>query len=244
MENKAFITTLADTEVAFRFHLHGTGMLFHSCEKKRIPEGYRGAFLSVGPEKFYSYAQENRCTPETAEFSCLMMEAADFLAERNRTMFHGAAFACEGAAYILTAPSGTGKSTQLQNLRRLYGDRIRVINGDKPILTLGPEGRITVWPSPWNGKEGWAGRDHAPLKGMVFLEQGEENRLRPMEGQEAAAALIEQFIYSAKTAVSVHTVCAAADAAARTVPLYYFVNRGDTASSRVLFEGIRKGGSV
>lgn len=215
-------------------------MLFRSYEKKALEEGYRGNCLSADMEKVLSYAAESGRSLEFAEYNCLMAEAADYLAEHGRTMFHGAAFICGKGAYILTAPSGTGKSTQFKNLRSLYGDWVRIINGDKPLLGPGQEGEIIVYPSPWNGKENWGGFEQAPLKGLFLLAQGPFNILKKMGQAEAAVPLMEQFLYTAPSRDSVHTVCRMADTLIRTVPLYHFENRGDTGSSQMLFDCIRR----
>lgn len=216
-------------------------MLFRGYEKKIIPEGYNGPFLSVDPEKIWAYAEEVSCSMEFAEYCCLMMEAADYLAKETEcAMFHGVAFIFGSGAYILTAPSGTGKSTQYRNLRRLYGSSVRIINGDKPILASGEDGRIFVYPSPWNGKENWSGREHAPLMGMVFLEQGQENAITELKDRDAVVPIMEQFIYTVPDRKSVHKVCRMADAVLGSVPLFHFVNRGDYASSQMLFDCIKK----
>lgn len=240
MKKSEFLIKLADLEVAFRFHYSGTGMLFRSYEKKTLPGDYCGEYLSADPEKIMSYARETGRSWEDSEYNCLLEVAANYLAEKDRPMFHGAAFICGEGAYILTAPSGTGKSTQYRNLKYLYGDRVRVINGDKPILGRGQEGEIIVFPSPWNGKERWAGSEHAPLKGMVLLEQGPCNILKTMGPGEAALPVLKEFLYTAPSRKSVHTVCRMADTIVRSVPLYHFENKGDLASSQMLFDCIRK----
>lgn len=240
MKNSEFLITLAETEVAIRFHFSGTGLLFRSYEKKIISDDYDGRYLSADPEKIRAYADEMSCSMEFAEYNCLMMVVADFLTEIDCTMFHGVAFIYGSGAYILTAPSGTGKSTQYRNLRRLYGSSCRIINGDKPILGPGQNGQIIVYPSSWNGKENWAGKEHAPLRGMVILEQGTENILKEMNKHDAVLPVMEQFIYTVTSRKSVHTVCRMADSIISNIPLYGFVNRGDYASSRMLFDCIRK----
>lgn len=240
MMNKEFLLKLAELEVAFRFHFDGTGMLFRGYEKKSVPSLYDGNFLTADLDTIRIFAKEQHCSMPAAEYNCLLTETADFLVENDRAMFHGVAFKYGGGAYILTAPSGTGKSTQFYNLRSLYGDRCRIINGDKPLLGYDKTGRIIVYPGPWNGKEGWSGKDYGPLRGLVFLEQGQNNKLDKMDKQDAVVPIIEQFIYSVRTRQSVHTVCRMADNILRNVKLAHFINRGDLASSSMLFDFITR----
>ena len=237
---KEFIVTLAEIEVAFRFNLTGTGMLFRSYKKKEICDVYTGGFLSADINDISAFAEEHNCSMEVAEYNCLMMIAADYLAEMGAVMFHGVAFCYGSGAYILTAPSGTGKSTQYRNLKCLYKDQVRIINGDKPLLKPGLEGEIIVYPSPWKGKENWGSAEYAPLRGLILLEQGECNIMKSMTLEEAVLPLMEQFLYTAPTRRSVHTVCRIADSMIKTIPLYRFKNKGDLASSQMLFECIEK----
>lgn len=237
---KEFLITLAEIEVAFRFHSSGTGMLFRNYEKKEIPQGYIGRILSADMESVSVFAREQQCSMEFAEYNCLMEETANYMTEMDRTMFHGVAFLYGEGAYILTAPSGTGKSTQFRNLKHLYGDSCRIINGDKPFLGYGKDGQIMVYPSPWNGKERWAGKENGPLRALILLEQGKENVLTSMDKQDAVLQIMEQFLYTAPTRKSVHTVCRMADIMIDRVPMFRLINRGDYESSSILFDRIVK----
>lgn len=240
--SREFLITLAGKEVAFRFHFGGTGMLFRNFERKTLPDGYAGSYLTADEKAIETYVDEHHCSMETAEYNCLLTETANFMTEQDCAMFHGVAFLYGEDAYILTAPSGTGKTTQFRNLRDMYGDRFRIINGDKPLLGPGPNGQIMVYPSPWNGKEQWGSTEHGPLRGLFLLEQGQENRLEVMDGGEAAVQILEQFIYTAPTRKSVHTVCRMADAMLRNFDLYHFLNKGDYASSSMLYAKIKGSG--
>ena len=237
---KEFLLTLAEIEVAFRFHFSGTGMLFRNYEKKEIPVGYAGKILSADMGKVAAFSEEQRCSLEFAEYNCLMTETANYMTEMDCALFHGVAFLYGEGAYILTAPSGTGKSTQFRNLKRLYGGSCRIINGDKPFLGYGMDGQIIVYPSPWNGKEQWAGKEQGPLRAVFLLKQGKKNELTSLNKKDAVLPIIEQFLYSAPTRKSVHTVCCMTDTMIDQVPMFRLINRGDYESSRILFDRIVK----
>ena len=102
---------------------------------------------------------------------CYLMEAAtDVLMDAHRCIFHGVAFVWRKRAWILTAPSGTGKSTQFSNLVKLYGEEVFCLNGDKPCLEIYEDGSVNVYDSPWRGKEGWGTGDAVfPLAGVFLL---------------------------------------------------------------------------
>lgn len=240
MTSKELIVTIAEIEVAFRFQFSETRMLFQNFEHKMVPVNYNGPYLSVDKSKIVASSYELNCSQEFAEFYCLLEEAADFLTLNNCTMYHGVAFIYESGAYILTAPSGTGKSTQYRNLRTMYGPGIRLINGDKPALGWNSDGQIIVYPSPWTGKEGWAGKGKAPLHGLILLEQGQTNIIKSMDMREAVLPVMEEFLYTAKSRQSVHTVCRMADSILRRTPLYLLINKGDAESSAMLYDLITR----
>lgn len=240
MTSKEMLIRIAEIEVALRFQFGGTWMFFRNYEYKTVPINYNGPYLSVDKNRIWEYSNEQNCTQEFAEFCCLLIEVADFLTLNNSTIYHGVSFIYEKGAYILTAPSGTGKSTQYRNLRTMYGPRFRIINGDKPALGQSHDGQIIVYPSPWTGKERWAGKDNAPLHGLIILEQGQTNIVEAMDIQEAVLPVIEEFIYTARSRQSVHTVCRMADSMLRGTPLYRFINKGDAESSAMLYDLITR----
>ena len=74
-------------------------------------------------------------------------------ASRTTTLVvHAAVIEHDGRAYAFAAPSGTGKTTHVQQYLARFGDKNRVICGDKPIF-----GWKTVhffaYGTPWNGQE-------------------------------------------------------------------------------------------
>lgn len=240
MTSKEMLVTIAEIEVAFRFQFSGTRLLFRNFEHKTVPSSYNGPYLSVDKNIVLAKSYEQNWTREFAEFNCLLEETADFLTLNNSVIFHGVAFIYKSGAYILTAPSGTGKSTQYRNMKAMYGPGIRIINGDKPALGWSHDGQIIVYPSPWTGKEKWAGKDKAPLHGLILLKQGQKNLIKTMDMQEAVLPVMEEFIYTARSRESVHTVCRMADSMLRRTPLYHFINKGDAESSALLYNLITR----
>lgn len=120
------------------------------------------------------------------EFCLLCQPVSEALLMQRRCVFHAAALRFRGRAWLIAAGSGVGKSTQCRALMELCPDGISVINGDKPVLHALEDGRVMVYPSPWNGKEGWHGAEAAPLGGVIFLQRGGEDRIAPCREQDAA----------------------------------------------------------
>ncbi len=106
-------------------------------------------------------------------------------------LMHGSALCMDGEAYIFTAPSGTGKSTHARLWREAFGDRVRMINDDKPMLKI-EEDRVYVCGTPWNGKHRLGENAAAPLKAIVSLNRGEKNVIRPVSRADLFPVIMRQ----------------------------------------------------
>ena len=105
------------------------------------------------------------------------------LGKKNGTLFHGSAIEYGGGAYVFTARSGTGKSTHAGLWRELLGDRVKMINDDKPIVRI-IDGKPVIYGTPWKGKHGLGGNIKAPVKAICRLVQAKENSIREVSVKE------------------------------------------------------------
>ena len=120
---------------------------------------------------------------EYCEFVCLYRSIAEQLPSFDGFVFHGAAIEANGKAYIFTAPSGTGKSTHIKLWMEIFGEQVKVINGDKPVLRK--EGTdFAVCSTPWAGKENWHNNISVPLDAICLIRRGKENRIYPINPSE------------------------------------------------------------
>jgi hypothetical protein len=124
----------------------------------------------------------------------------------------------DGYAYAFTAQSGVGKSTHtalwLKNI-----PHARVLNGDKPLYRLEPNGSLTVFGTPWNGKENWGENISATLAAVCFIERGETNQIRRATEEDAIGRLMHQ-LYLRGTRESINQQLFLMDALVRAVPYY------------------------
>ena len=121
-------------------------------------------------------------------------EIAHRLPAYGAFLFHAAVIGYKDEAIAFTAPSGTGKSTHIKNWKRAFGDDVRIVNGDKPILRFSPDGTLFAYGTPWAGKEGWNRNVGLPLRAVVFLERGKENAIVPLSPADAAIPLMNQIL--------------------------------------------------
>ncbi len=133
-----------------------------------------------------------------AESVCLHREIAERLWAHDAFLLHSALIECDGEGYAFAARSGVGKSTHIGLWKKNFGDRVRIINGDKPIIRLTEEG-IMAYGTPWNGKERYGENRRCPLRALCFLERGIENAIVPISTDEAVSRIFPQ-IYLPKSA--------------------------------------------
>lgn len=95
---------------------------------------------------------------------------------------HGATLLCGNEIVILSAPSGTGKTT-LSDLLEAYCNAI-TINGDFAMLSISEEG-VIFEPTPFCGTSGRCLNHRFRVNRVVFLEQSKTNQWRDLTGREA-----------------------------------------------------------
>lgn len=127
---------------------------------------------------------------EVCESLCIYRNIAEQLPDFDRFVFHGAAIEYGGEAYLFTAPSGTGKTTHINLWRKNLGNKVNIINGDKPIINIGQ--KATVYGTPWAGKEGLHNNISAPLKAVCIIKQAKTNRIVRLTVKEAVDYLMRQ----------------------------------------------------
>lgn len=174
-------------------------------------------------------------TLENAAVHALLAEG---LTAYDVLLMHGSALSMDGKAVIFTAPSGTGKSTHTRLWRELYGERVVMINDDKPMLRIADDG-ITVYGTPWRGKHRLGMNGSAPLCTIVSLERGTENRIEPMQKADAFLVLMKQA-FSSKDPATMSRILAMEQTLLEKVPFYSLHCNMDPDAARVAYEGMQE----
>ena len=173
------------------------------------------------------------------EYVALIALTARLLLRYNCSVFHATTFLYGGRAWLLTGPSGVGKSTQYMNWLKAHPGETRMLCGDKPVIEKRGDGSVWVHSSPWNGKE-CLGRKglSAPVGGVVLLEQGSVNELSPLPPADSVIPLLRQFLMRPETEEEALSLCGMLDGLLCFAPVWKFTNTGDAASTEMLREVI------
>ena len=115
----------------------------------------------------------------------------------NAMLIHSSAIEYKGKAYLFSADSGVGKSTHTSLWRKAFGNNVKMINDDKPVVRIF-DGKAVAYGTPFDGGSGIANNISAPLGAVVFIERGESNSIRKAETPE----IIKRLYFSTAHFVS------------------------------------------
>ena len=151
--------------------------------------------LSVSEEDLkYEQAQtEANFSKPYLEYIALLRKIGELLPESDAFVLHSACFDVEGTGVAFAAKSGTGKTTHLNRWKDFLGDKMTVINGDKPIIRFFEDNPSPIaYGTPWCGKEKLGCNGKTPLKHICFIERCEKNYVESIDKSNAVNRIFNQ----------------------------------------------------
>lgn len=179
-----------------------------------------------------------RYSDEYLETLAVYRKIAERLPDYDTLLFHGSAVAVDGAGYLFTAKSGTGKSTHTRLWRERFGPRAVMVNDDKPLLRVAETG-VTVCGTPWDGKHRLSRNMEVPLSGLCLLSRSGDNRIGPVAPREAWPMLMQQTYRPADPAALAKTL-ALVDRLSRGVKLWSLGCNMEPEAAEVSYNAMRE----
>ena len=127
------------------------------------------------------------------ESVCVYRKICKLLPLHNRLMLHSSVVKSSGNTVAFTGDSGAGKTTHTKFLLDNFGESLKVVNGDKPIIHI-EKNKILAYGTPWRGEEGFGENTSAELSIICFIEKAYENRIEKVDNSKIVSLLLEQFI--------------------------------------------------
>lgn len=164
-----------------------------------------------------------------------VLEAAglfDIFADAGMLVLHSAYIVTPaGEAILFSGPSGIGKSTQAALWKRSAGAQI--INGDRALVDVGKKTANGIF---YSGTSGISENVTAPVRAIVLLGQGSENRVFVPSPQAAFAGVLSQCAYYDWDALSATKMTECVARLVSDVPVLHFECRADASAVRALQE--------
>ncbi len=162
---------------------------------------------------------------------------AEKMIEFDTVLFHGSVIAVDGAGYLFTAKSGTGKSTHTRLWRAYFGDRAVMVNDDKPLLHIAESG-VIAYGTPYNGKHRLGSNISVPLKAICILNRSADNHIEPISFEQAYNMLVQQ-VYRPADMLKMAKTLELVDRLADSVNFYRLGCNMDISAAKVAFEGMQ-----
>ena len=187
------------------------------------------------------YAYEGKKSPNFSdallEETAVYRKIAERMPDYGTFVFHGSVIAVDAQGYMFTAKSGTGKSTHTRLWREYFGERVVMVNDDKPMLRVTDSG-VIAYGTPYNGKHHLGCNMSVPLKAICILTRGEENSIVRIDKSEAYAMLLQQ-VYRPQDPLQMAKTLKLVDKLAASVELYKLACNMDIEAAEVAYNAMK-----
>ncbi len=162
---------------------------------------------------------------------------AEQMIDFDTVLFHGSVIAVDGAGYLFTAKSGTGKSTHTRLWREYFGERAVMVNDDKPLLHIGDIG-VVAYGTPYNGKHRLGTNISVSLKALCILTRNNDNQIESITREQAYTMLLQQ-VYRPANILKMAKTLELVDRLADSVKLFRLGCNMDISAAKVAYEGMQ-----
>ena len=142
------------------------------------------------------------------------------------------------SGFPFCAPSGEGKTTHAGFWREKKNALI--LNGDRASCFFDND-RLIAFGTPWCGTSGEALCRSVPLKAVVVLRRGTENRVRPVTGARALDLVLPNLAYPAREAETTLLALELLDRVLEKVPCFLLECTPDAEAAEVLDKALKEG---
>ena len=155
-------------------------------------------------EKTFSDLDAAHTYLTTYKMAAFFRKLGEELPIRDAFVLHSACFDVGGVGVAFAAHSGTGKTTHMNLWQKLLGDKMVVVNGDKPIIRFfEDEPEIPyAYGTYWNGKEHLGCNMRTKLQHICFIERSKTNYVEEINKEDAIERIMKQ-VYMPRDSVAV-----------------------------------------
>ncbi len=130
---------------------------------------------------------------------CLKLPLKDAL------LLHGSVIDINNKGIMFLARSGVGKTTHTLLWKQIFGDKLKIINGDKPIIRFSNDLPF-AYGTPWAGKENLQINTKTQLTDICFIERSCENKTTRLRPDEVLDLLMIQTLHPSEPEAALKTL--------------------------------------
>ncbi len=146
--------------------------------------------------------EAERCSPKNdtgyLEALAIYRKIAEKITDYEGVLLYAAVISVENNGVAFLAKSGIGKTTHINLWLKFLGDKVTVINGDKPLLRI-VDGKLYAYGTPWSGKEALNTNTKTELKNICFISRSLVNECVKVTDKESILEKLFPQIYLPKT---------------------------------------------
>lgn len=174
------------------------------------------------------------------EYNFTAGKFVDEIITQDAFCYHSSALSVDGEGILFSADSGTGKSTHSRLWKEFMKEHEVInLNDDKPIIRL-LDGKPWVYGSPWSGKHSINENHRAPVKAIVFLERGTENKIWRMRPEQVFPVMFPQVICGKMDQERVARVLGLLDQFIREIEVYKLQCNISEEAVRLVYDTVWK----
>ena len=231
LQKEMFVAELAGVPIGIISRFESTKEFFLDYLTDQLPM----TIVSVSDEEMMMEDDE---ISERTEQMVINSKIASALADYNAFLMRTAVISVDGQGVGFAAPNGVGKTTRALLWKKALGDRVRVVNGSKPVFGLRDDG-VYAFGSPWRGRERLGSRESVPMKAMCFIERGDEVSLKRMTPDDAAMRLMQQVMIPKETK-QMCLLISLLEKFVQTVPFYLYTCNMEKEKPEMLWEEMKR----
>ena len=159
---------------------------------------------------------------------------AETLCDYGAVLIHASAVALDGEAFIFMAPSGTGKSTHTRLWLDFFGGRAFMLNDDKPLLKVTPEG-VYAFGTPWNGKHHLSRNTAVPVRAIAEVHRDTRNFVESCADPFPA---LFRFVYRSRNPDTMEKILRLEDEIIRRIPFFHLHCNMNPEAAEISYKGL------
>ena len=181
------------------------------------------------------------CSKVNSELSVFLCKFASWLPQRDSFLLHASLIDVGGTGVAFSAPSGTGKTTHTLLWQRLLGDKMTIINGDKPIVRFFDDEQYPLgYGTPWNGKERLGTNSKTPIKHFCFIERSNTNSCEKVDPADVLELFFKQIYLPKNNLNAISKTLNLADRFLKNVTVWKIKCNMDISAAEVAYNTIFK----